>query len=125
MNTPFHTCLLIDDNPVDIFVNTNLILRSKFAGEVITFNSTVALKLISVGAIHPDVIFMDLKMPVMSGFQFLHEYDIIDINKDNTKIFILSSSCDSEEITQVEDNKYVTRFIQKTLTTEMLRILTQ
>ncbi len=120
MSAPFRTCLLIDDNPVDVFINRSLILRCKFADEVITFKSAEALDLIRAGTIHPNVIFMDLKMPGMDGFQFLQEYAKIDIHKDNIKIFILSSTYDPEEINQIENNKYVNRFIKKNLTTEIL-----
>lgn len=120
MNARFHTCLLIDDNPLENFINANLILRGNFADEVMAFESTEeALNLIRNQAIHPDVIFLDIRMPVMDGFKFLREYAKIDAN-DNTTIFMLSSSCNPRDIANATNSKYITKFIQKPLTSEKL-----
>lgn len=120
MNARFHTCLLIDDNPLENFINANLILRGNFANEVIASESTEeALNLIRKQAVRPDVIFLDIRMPVMDGFKFLKEYAKIDPN-DNIRIFMLSSSCNPRDIANAENSKYVTKFIQKPLTSEKL-----
>src|SRR4051812_10225596 len=104
MNARFHTCLLIDDNPLENFINANLILRGNFADEVIAVESTEeALNLILEHAIHPNVIFLDIRMPVMDGFKFLKEYAKID-SKENTEIFMLSSSCNPRDIENAENS---------------------
>lgn len=121
MTSPFHTCLLIDDNCLDNFINKILIFRNNFAEEVIAMESAYeALSLIRNGSIKPDVIFLDIRMPIMNGFQFLNEYADLDIIKDNTKIFVLSTSCNPRDKADLENYKYVTKFIEKTLTDEKL-----
>lgn len=59
-------------------------------------------------------------MPVMDGFQFLEEYDKIDIDKTHTKIVMLSTSINPADIERARHNKYVTNFLNKTLTTSVL-----
>lgn len=121
MKAAFHTCLLIDDNPLDNYINAFLIRHYNFADQVITLESSQkALKFLGNGAIQPDIIFLDIRMPVMSGFEFIKEYAELDNLKPSTKLFILSSTCDPSEIARAENNKYVTKFVEKTLTSEKL-----
>ncbi|WP_377129653.1 response regulator [Mucilaginibacter antarcticus] len=109
--------MLIDDNPLDNLINSCILKRGKFADEIIISEfPESALSLLKEGTIHPDVIFLDIKMPKMDGFEFLHAYDKIDIDKEHTKIFMLSSSIDPADINRAEKNKYVTKYISKVLT---------
>ncbi|GAB2984627.1 hypothetical protein GCM10027049_23230 [Mucilaginibacter puniceus] len=121
MKAPFHTCLLIDDNPLDNYINTILIRHYHFADQVITLESSLdALKYIGNGAIKPDIIFIDIRMPKMDGFEFIKEYIKLDNVNPATELFILSATCNPSDIARAENNKYVTRFIEKTLTGEKL-----
>ncbi len=121
MKAAFHTCLLIDDNPLDNYINTILIRHYNFASQVITLESSQdAIKYLGNGAIQPDIIFLDIRMPQMNGFEFIKEYAMLNNIKPTTKLFILSATCDPSEIARAENNKYVTRFIEKTLTGEKL-----
>ena len=121
MKATFHTCLLIDDNPLDNYINTILIRYYNFANQVITLESSKeALKYIGNGTIQPDIIFIDIRMPVMNGFEFIKEYVKLDNIEPSTKLFILSATCNPSDIARAENNKYVTKFIEKTLTGEKL-----
>jgi CheY-like chemotaxis protein len=124
MITPFSNCLLIDDNPLDNFINTLLIMKTEFASEVISFESgKEALQKLGDGTLKPDIIFLDLNMPVMDGFQFLIEYANLSIIKDNTKLFVLSTSLNPADLHRAEHSPYVTKFIEKTLTWDKLQAI--
>jgi CheY-like chemotaxis protein len=121
LKAAFHTCLLIDNNPLDNYINAFLVRHYKFADEVITLESShEAIKYLENDTIQPDIIFLDIRMPVMNGFEFIKEYAQLDNLKPSTKLFILSATCDPSEIARAENNQYVTKFIEKTLTGEKL-----
>ena len=120
----FKTCLLIDDNYIDNFVTRKIIEGSNFAESIVVVRSaTEAINSLRDGLVKPDVIFLDVRMPLMSGFEFLDEYDKINIDKDNIKIFMLSSSLDPLDMRKSTDNKYITQFIHKPLTQKALEEL--
>lgn len=122
----FKTCLLIDDNYIDNFVTRKILEVSKFAETVVVARSAAeAIKSLQEGAVKPDVIFLDVRMPLMSGFEFLEAYDKIDIDKTGIKIFMLSSSLDPLDIRKSMDNKYITQFLHKPLTLKALEALCQ
>jgi CheY-like chemotaxis protein len=120
----FKTCLLIDDNYIDNFVTRKILEGSNFAESIVVVRSaTEAIASLSEGTIKPDVIFLDVRMPLMSGFEFLDEYDKINMDKSNIKIFMLSSSLDPMDMRKSTDNKYITQFIHKPLTQKALEEL--
>ena len=125
MITPFQTCLLIDDNPLDNYINSLLIQKNNFASEVISLESSEeALFELKIGTIKPDVLFLDINMPVLNGFEFLAKYANLDIQKDNTKIFVLSSSLNPADLYRAINTPYVTNFIEKTLNRDKLLEIT-
>ena len=125
MTVRYKTCLLIDDNYIDNFVTSKILESSNFAENIIVRQSPMeAMEALRNGAIKPDVILLDIRMPVMSGFEFLEEYDKIYIaNKEDIKIFMLSSSLDPTDIKKSVLNKYITQFIHKPITHKALEEL--
>lgn len=120
----FKTCLLIDDNYIDNFVTRKIIEGSNFAESITVVRSaTEAIASLADGRIKPDVIFLDVRMPLMSGFEFLEEYEKINMDKEHIKIFMLSSSLDPMDMRKSTDNKYITQFIHKPLTQKALEEL--
>ncbi|WP_183561740.1 response regulator [Mucilaginibacter sp. SP1R1] len=121
MLNPYKTCLLIDDNYIDNFVTRKVLESSNFAEHIIVTESPAeAINLLQEGTVKPDVIFLDIRMPMMSGFEFLQEYDTLVMDKKDIKIFMLSSSLDPTDMAQSAGNKYITQFIHKPLTFKVL-----
>ena len=67
----YKTCLLIDDNYIDNFVTRRILENSNFAENIVVQQSAFdAIDAIKTGQVKPDVIFLDLRMPMMNGFEF-------------------------------------------------------
>ena len=120
----YKICLLIDDNPLDNYTHELLIYKTNFANDVVALESgEEALLALKTGSIKPDVIFLDINMPVMNGFEFLEKYAKLDLNKESVKIFTLSSSLNPLDIDRANQSPYISKYIQKTLTEEKLQEL--
>ncbi|MDN3550776.1 response regulator [Mucilaginibacter aquaedulcis] len=121
MLNPYKTCLLIDDSYIDNFISRRILESSNFAEQIIVCQSPAeAIDLLREGSVKPDVIFLDIRMPLMTGFEFLQEYDALPMDKDGIKIFMLSSSLDPTDLKESLGNKYITQFIHKPLTLKSL-----
>jgi CheY-like chemotaxis protein len=122
----FKKVLLIDDNDIDNFINERMITTSNFSEKVIVKNSAEgALDFLRSSASDvsalPEVIFLDLNMPVMDGFGFLEEYEKLDeAVRKNCHVIVLSSSISSEDINRASTNPYVTRYVNKPLSEKYL-----
>ena len=72
-------------------------------------------------ALLPDVILLDLNMPVMDGWQFLDRYkEVVSSLSKSIDIYILSSSIDVREIQRSKQYESVRGFLTKPLSTEMI-----
>jgi CheY-like chemotaxis protein len=94
--------LLVDDDPVVNFINTLLLKKIGGVNDIkVALNGKQAvellMKVINSPQEQPDIILLDLNMPVMDGFAFLEAFRKLNFgNKNNIKIVLLSSS-DSEK----------------------------
>jgi CheY-like chemotaxis protein len=125
MPVHFNTCLLIDDNYIDNFVTRKILETGNFANNIIVIQSPhEAITALRDGTVKPDAIFLDIRMPMMSGFEFLKEYEKLDLDqKESTKIFMLSSSLDPTDMNNSKSNKYVAQFVHKPITQQALEEL--
>ena len=122
----FDRVLLIDDNDIDNFINERMITTNFFSNRVIVKNSgESALNYLRENAEIdnnlPQVIFLDLNMPVMDGFAFLSEYESLsDKVKTNCKVIVLSSSISPEDINRASTNPLVVKYVNKPLNEKYL-----
>ncbi len=124
--------LCVDDDPITLMLCKKVILKSDFSSNIDTAkNGKEALdyfdKLINQNEnpVFPDLIFLDLNMPVMDGWDFL---DAFSKNKyrqifEKSKIIILSSSVDPNDINKSKEYSSVLDFFAKPITKEILNNL--
>jgi CheY-like chemotaxis protein len=100
----FKTVMLIDDNPLDNFINKKIIETSFFAENIdIHTHGLSAIGFFNTyeegaGALLPEVIFVDLNMPVMDGFSFIRGfYDLHPDFAKKCRIVILTSSVNESD----------------------------
>lgn len=112
-------CCIIDDDPIFVFGAQRLMKDVDFCrGFLIFHDGQKALEYLSAifegqsTAAIPEVILLDLNMPVLDGWQFLDALTTFEIEKEIT-IFIVSSSIDPKDKERAESYKYVKNFIIK------------
>jgi len=132
--TPRHKyVMLIDDVELDNFINEKMIKTYLFSKDVyVTTSATGALEFLNNLSISsaefpdicPEVIFIDLNMPVMDGFHFIHTFrKITEKRVKKPKLVVLTSSAAPTDRKKTEDISSEITFLVKPLTKEMLQTL--
>lgn len=126
MHPALDMIMLIDDDDTTNFVNKRLLTRLNVAREIkVMTNGQEALTYLlqshkgngGTGEANPDLILLDIKMPVMDGFSFLEAYDKADImGKNQMVILMLTSSASFYDLERLKNYTEVKKHISKALT---------
>jgi CheY-like chemotaxis protein len=122
----FENVMIVDDNIIDLYITKRLIIKNNFGKKVLEYAAAdEALKYLQDHQksllMMPQVIFIDIYMPIMSGFEFMVVYDKLpNAFKNNCKVFISSSSIDENDIARSDSDKNITAFREKPITKEFL-----
>ncbi|WP_324672074.1 response regulator [Hymenobacter sp. GOD-10R] len=122
MTKKLQNIVLVDDNETTSFLNNRLLNRLAIAEQVRTFTrAEEAYEFLwgngrqpSEAADHlPELVFVDLKMPGMDGFEFLKHYDGLPPEvKSKTVMAVLTTSmhaADTARVSQFKDVEYLTK----------------
>ena len=122
--------LCVDDDPITLMLCKKVITKASFSNTIITakngeealqyFNSIINKEENKL----PNLIFLDLNMPVMDGWEFLDNFSTNKYSEINsTKIVVLSSTIDPEDLQKSKKYPMVIDFLSKPITTSMLSYL--
>jgi len=122
-----HNILLVDDNRTTISLNKLLIEKVDSSAELLTAtDGKAALDILQefaqAGTKFPDIILVDLKMPVMDGIEFFRKFkqSFDPQQAAETKIVMLTTSLDSLDLKQAKDAG-IEYYLNKPLTTSKLK----
>lgn len=119
--------LIIDDDEVFNFLHSEIISQLDSKAEIIDYNSSVdGLNFINETIKNnqslPDYIFLDIRMPEMSGLELLDELMKNSIQPfEKVKTFVVTSSLDDRDKQRALSYPIVSGFLIKMITLESLR----
>ena len=122
------TVWLIDDDELCNFLTAHTLQTTSFCSEIRSFTKAqealIELEASIEKGTFPDIIFLDLNMPLVDGWAFLHAYHKFRKEvKDNCTIYILSSSINVDDILKCKLHEDVRDFFSKPLNKLNLEII--
>ncbi|MEO8515853.1 MAG: response regulator [Flavobacterium sp.] len=116
--------ILVDDDEIIVYLTKRLVKDANLIELTKVFsNGQDAINYLKENcnnpSLLPEIIFLDLFMPVMDGWEFLEEYALLKPKIDKRiTIYIITSSVSPEDIQRAKNNKEVTDYIIKPITKE-------
>lgn len=128
----YHAVMLVDDNEIDNLINQKMIEASNISENIFVHSGAKSaieflknVEKLAKGPVSlylPELIFLDIDMPLMDGFQFLDEFEkLSDSIKDHCKVVMLTSSLNPQDMNKAKKNKYVLKYLNKPLTQDNLK----
>lgn len=120
----YRTVMLIDDNEIDNLINQKMIEAASITENIYTHTGAKSAieflknmeKLDVANQVLPDVIFLDIDMPLMDGFQFLDEFEkLTNVTKKKCKIVMLTSSINPQDFNRSKKYDNVKLYLNKPL----------
>jgi len=119
------TFLLIEDNLIDQLVIRQLFKKILSVNNLhVANNGREGIEWLHVNQNNFEslIIILDIQMPVMNGFEFLNAFEKLYGNDTkDIEIYVLSSTLDAKDISQVKESRHVTGFLGKPFPIEEFR----
>lgn len=120
--------MLVDDDDTTNFINRRLlmdrsreVLTMKDGRQALAYLKQVCLPSADPSRKCPDLIFLDIKMPVMDGFVFLEQYEQLRLPEKAPVLLMLSSSASFYDLERLKQYRSVRRHVTKPLDRYELR----
>jgi len=122
-----NTLYIIDDDPIFVFTTKKMFDKEKICQNILVFpngedaiNHLTPLMDANNEKELPELILLDLNMPIMDGWQFLDEF-VKHKTEKKIIIFIVSSSIDPNDIQKANEYQNVSNYIIKPITREKIK----
>jgi response regulator of citrate/malate metabolism len=121
---PINLVALIDDDEIVNFIESRIIESTNLVDRIKTFlNGQEAIDFLIKNSDTPDllpeIILLDLNMPIMDGFEFLKQYILLKPRLGKKiHIYVVSSAVTAPEIERIHQIKEVSDYIIKPITKE-------
>jgi CheY-like chemotaxis protein len=118
--------LLVDDDHIFNYLNERIIQRMGFSDEIHSArNGQEAIdllnKYLSGSSALPDIIFLDLNMPVMDGFAFIEAFKRMNMpGKEKISIIVVTSSQDPQDIARAK-SLGIDHYLTKPITEDSIK----
>ena len=126
MSAKYNKIMIVDDNEIDNYIVKVLLKNNNIASEILEFDSGIkAIEYLEINKNTPEnlpeIIFLDIYMPLVDGFQFMELFNKIESKLlRNCRVCIVSSSIDNHDIVRTKRDKNIFTFVTKPITTEFL-----
>ena len=123
----FQRALIVDDSEIDVLVNRRLMQLTNFVSDVmISGTGEEALRILREECTKPeyapDWIFLDMHLPMMSGYDFIEEFKTLpDFIRERSKIIVLSVFNNPDSLKKIFENTFVAGQLEKPLTQQALK----
>ena len=121
----YNCVLLIDDDKITNYINQRMVKKLHLSDHIqMTESVQEGLRFIedyknTHEGCSPDLIFLDVNMPGMKGFDFLKAYEQIPFtNKEEVKIIVISASSNDRDRDRID--QYNLPYLTKPLTMEKI-----
>jgi CheY-like chemotaxis protein len=122
----FDKVMIIDDNALDLYIGAKIITNNNFSKHILEYNNaSAALQYLAENQenayLLPQIIFVDIYMPVMDGFEFVENYKLLSPTlTENCKIIMASSTIDDRDIFRAKHDQSISLFAVKPITKSVL-----
>ena len=123
MRRKLNCILLVDDDPDDNMYHQIIIDEMNIVNRIdVALNGLEALAYLrKENQTPPEIIFLDLNMPKMNGWEFLEQYkDLSKEQKAKVVLVILTTSANPDHIKKAKEIEDVTGFETKPLSKQIL-----